>query len=438
MPLKTMLRASTAAAVLGLAMPAGAEVLNLPPTMQTKAAPIVGTTIIDQVGATRLTAITQATANEVLFQADGPVVINLPEVRQKAQGSATSTATFVTTGGISVRDATVQTRAVGNAIASVPNADDGNPALYGVIGVRQTNQAGQSAYNELTGVGTGGAGWTEASDFSAIAQGNNVALRGPEIGVQFGPRNDDVVKQTNRGDQTATQIVLGGFNETPTNFTTAAVGNGVSADAVRVADFDRIRQENSSRQVATFRGTEFQRLNNAGTGTSTIQTAATANAIVLSTDPTANPGNTYLGRSEQIVSGDGQTASTYLDLKLPPMEPTRGNLEVGTSASGNVLSMTGNKVYGFKDLNQTAYAGQTATLEVYNVRGTKDAVFDTRATGNQMSFSANTMVGIGGLNQVVTAPQTATSMVNWSSMGGSFTVQTIGSGNSIRVNGLTP
>lgn len=55
-----------------------------------------------------------------------------------------------------------------------------------------------------------------------------------------------------------------------------------------------------------------------------------------------------------------------------------------------------------------------------------------------MSFSANSMVSIGGLNQAVTAPQNATSMVNWSSFGGNLTVQTIGTGNSIRVNGLTP
>jgi hypothetical protein len=100
--------------------------------------------------------------------------------------------------------------------------------------------------------------------------------------------------------------------------------------------------------------------------------------------------------------------------------------------------MTGNKVYGFRDLNQTAHAGQIAKLEVYNAHGTKNAVFDTRATGNQMSFSANSMVSIGGLNQAVTAPQNATSMVNWSSFGGNLTVQTIGTGNSIRVNGLTP
>ncbi len=438
MPLKTLLRATTAAAVLGVAMPAGAQVLNLPPTEQVKAAPVLGTTLMNWVGANRLTAVTQATANEILLQSDGKILINMPEVRQRAEGSAPSTATFITEGGIDVRDATVQTRAVGNMVASVPNEGDTFPARYGVIGIQQKNHAVQSAYNELTDVKTGGGGHTDASDFIAIAQGNQVALQGPRIGVQFGPRNDDVIRQTNNGQQIATQIVTGGFHETATNFTTAALGNSVSAEAKRVADFDRIEQDTTSRQTATFHGTEFDRLNSVGQGTSTIQTAATANTIVLSTDPERSPGNTYLGRSEQIVSGHGQTATTYLDVKLPNAEPTRGNLEVGTSASGNVLSMTGNKVYGFKDLNQTAYAGQIAKLEVYNAHGTKNAVFDTRATGNQMSFSANSMVSIGGLNQAVTAPQNATSMVNWSSFGGNLTVQTIGTGNSIRVNGLTP
>jgi hypothetical protein len=494
----SLLRAGTAAIALCASLPAIAQTnnpLNLPTQgniapgvypyglVQTQFGPTTATTTVS-VGLGQIT--NQATGNQIILNVPGGTSLNTPGFSLSDPATPVNPGPFATlqTSKAAVTATTTVQGSVGNAtIRNIATSNllqvTGEPGSTANIGrVDQNSRADTTATTTIMDVATTG---DATSTFLTAAQGNIASFDGIKVNL---PSDGQTIDQSASRFQTAIQTFGNVAILEPLDVTTTAIGNGVFATGSEAnrADIlvDTINQRTKQDQTAitTFTGgsdiaggairttaigntVSFQTsaddaraiLDNLSqtvgrrggqTATTTIEAATQTQAAPLNIVTSAS-GN-VLSLTGDLVAGDSdivqtvkapQVSTTTLNLERTS---TAGDLTVGTYAFGNTAALTGELVRGNSpsgntyDFIQKTNAGQTASLNAAISNGTTPVIFDTRAIGNDLSLTTNRLQDFNAINQTTNAPQWATSTVVTGNLGSSLSVQTIATGNSIQLS----